>query len=365
MIIKKIHNLPFALIALITILSGYGVLILYSAAAGSMDPWGYKQLANFLIFMPIAILIALIDLNTIFRYAYIPYCIALLLLIFVHMFGYTAMGAKRWVVIAGLRLQPAELAKIGIVLCLARYFHMMQTSDLHRTSKLLFPIGLLGIPAAFIIKQPDLGTGLLTLIVGMTIFFASGVDLKKMAIAAVTSVISMPILWCFLHDYQKKRILVFLNPELDPLGAGYNIIQSKIAIGSGGVFGKGIGMGTQSHLDFLPEHQTDFIFASLAEEFGFMGVGLLIILYTAVLYIIMSIAINARSIFGKLVVVGIGTIFFSHAFINIAMVAGLLPVVGLPLPFISYGGTMMASMLCGFGLIMNVHVHKHMHIRAQ
>ncbi len=362
MIEKKIHNLPIELILLLTTLSGYGVFVLYSAAGGSMDPWGYKQLMNFLIFMSVALCIALIDLKLILTFAYLPYFVVLILLILVHIFGHTAMGAKRWIDLAGIRLQPAELAKIAIVLTLARYFHLMLDKDLDKTRKLLLPLFVTILPVALVIKQPDLGTGTLTIIVAISIFFVAGVPFKKFIIGGVACAFSMPILWHFLYDYQKKRIMVFLNPESDPLGSGYNIIQSKIAIGSGGIFGKGIGMGTQSHLDFLPEHQTDFIFASLAEELGFVGVSVLFILYGAVIYISTSIAINARSIFGKLIVVGVIAIFFCHAFINIAMVVGWLPAVGLPLPFISYGGTMMASMLCGFGLVMNVHVNKHINV---
>ena len=358
----KIYRLPLTLILLITILCSYGVFALYSAAGGDMHPWGYKQLMHFLIFMPVAILIALVDINFIFRCAYLPYFIVFALLILVHVFGHTVMGGKRWIDILGLRIQPAEPAKIAIVLFLARYFHLMDDRALQKIHKLFIPLCALIIPVAFIVKQPDLGTGLLTVTVGAVIFFVSGVGVKKFVITGLIFIASTPILWRFLHDYQKKRIMVFLNPELDPLDAGYNIIQSKIAIGSGGIFGKGIGGGTQSQLDFLPEHQTDFIFASLAEEMGFVGVAALFLLYGVVIYISMSIAINARSIFGKLVVVGVTAIFFCHIFINIAMVVGWLPAVGLPLPFISYGGTMMVSMLCGFGLIMNVHVHRHVYV---
>jgi rod shape determining protein RodA len=196
--------------------------------------------------------------------------------------------------------------------------------------------------------------------VGAAMFFAAGINYWIFIGGFMSLAILAPILWHFLYDYQKKRILVFLNPELDPLGSGYNIIQSKIAIGSGGIFGKGFGHGTQNQLEFLPEHQTDFIFASLAEELGFAGCTLLLLLYGVVIYIAISIAINARSVFAKLLVIGVTAIFFFHAFINMAMVMGLMPVVGLPLPLISYGGTMMASMLIGFGLIMNAHVNQHM-----
>lgn len=324
-----------------------------------MHPWAYKQLINFLIFMPLAIFIAFIPLNFIFRCAYLPYIVVLLMLIAVEAFGYTAKGGTRWMELGGIRLQPAEPAKIAIVLMLARYFHQMTLDEIASFRKLLMPATILIIPVALIIKQPDLGTGSLTLMVGAAMFFAAGINRWIFGAGFAGAAVFAPILWHFLYDYQKKRILVFLNPELDPLGSGYNIIQSKIAIGSGGIFGKGVGGGTQNHLEFLPEHQTDFIFASLAEELGFIGGSLLLLLYGIVIYIALSIAINARSVFAKLLTVGVTAIFFFHAFINMAMVMGLLPVVGLPLPLISYGGTMMVSMLVGFGLIMNAHVNQH------
>jgi len=359
---RKIHNMPLVLITLITILCFYGVLVLYAAAGGNMHPWGYKQLTNFCIFMPIAIIIGITDITRIFRLAHIPYLIVIVLLCIVEIFGYTAMGGKRWIDILGLRLQPSEPTKIAIVLMLSKYFHLMSENDMKRSYKLIIPIALIVLPVIFVIRQPDLGTGLLILMVSAVLFFTAGARPRIFVILGTICAMLAPILWYFLYAYQKKRIMTFLNPELDPLGAGYNIIQSKIAIGSGGMTGKGLTMGTQSQLDFLPEHQTDFIFASLAEEFGFCGTGLLILLYGLVIYISLAIAINARSTFGKLLVIGVISIFFFHVFINIAMVIGLLPAVGLPLPFISYGGTMMASMLCGFGLIINVHVHKNIRL---
>jgi rod shape determining protein RodA len=360
---QKVCKLPLALIAVITALCLYGILVLYFAAKGSMDPWGYKQLINFCIFMPLAIVISLIDLKLIFRFSYLPYVIVLILLIIVELFGYKAMGATRWVEIGGLRVQPAEPAKIALVLMLAKYFHNMTSQEVLHLRSLLTPALLLMIPISLIVKQPDLGTGLLTLIVGAIMFFGAGIRSWIFGAGFIGAALTAPVLWHFMHDYQKKRIFVFLNPELDPRGSAYNIIQSKIAIGSGGLFGKGLGGGTQNQLDFLPEHQTDFIFASLAEEMGLAGCSLLLILYALLLYMSLSIAINARSGFGKLLALGVTAIFFCHAFINMAMVMGLLPVVGLPLPFISYGGTMMVSMLVGFGLIMNVHVHRHIALK--
>ncbi|MGI4776436.1 MAG: FtsW/RodA/SpoVE family cell cycle protein, partial [Janthinobacterium lividum] len=241
---------------------------------------------------------------------------------------------------------------------LSRFFHHMKTEDFTKTSKIFVALFAVIIPVILIIKQPDLGTGLILLIVAIIMFFSSGIQVWKFIVFATGVVFCLPIIWHMMYEYQRKRVLMFLNPEQDPLGAGYNIIQSKIAIGSGGLFGKGLTKGTQSHLDFLPEHQTDFIFASLAEELGFVGCLFLLILYTMIILICLAIAINCKNIFGKFVVIGMASILFSHVFINIAMVMGLLPVVGVPLPFMSYGGTMMASMLVGMGFVMNVAVHK-------
>lgn len=359
---RKIHNIPWALVFIITALCLYGVILMYSAAGGNLSPWGYKQLINFAIFMPIALIIGLTDITKIFKIAYLPYCILLLTLIAVDLYGHTVMGGKRWIDIIGIRIQPSELIKIAVVLTLSKYLHSLSEKDINNVSKLFIPIILILLPTILVIKQPDLGTGLIILMIGCILLFAAGVEIKKFIILGSACLASAPILWYLLYDYQKKRIMVFLNPELDPLGAGYNIIQSKIAIGSGGFSGKGLTMGTQSQLDFLPEHQTDFIFALLAEELGFCGTMLLIILCGLLIYISLSIATNARSTFSKLLTVGVTSIFSLHVFINIAMVIGLLPAVGVPLPFISHGGTITGSMLCGFGFVINTHIHRHVRI---
>jgi rod shape determining protein RodA len=363
-IFKKLKQLPFVLIGLIIAASLVGFIVLYSAADGS-GIWAYKQAKVFLIFLPVSILIAIIDLRVIFKFAYIFYGAVLLLLIGVEFCGTSVMGAKRWIDLYFIKLQPSEPVKLAIVLLLARYFHGLKSEEIRSTCKILPAILLTLIPIILIIKQPDLGTGIIALIVAGSIFFASGVEVKKFIIAGGCCLAFLPIVWIKLHDYQKKRILMFLDPNQDPLGAGYNIIQSKIAIGSGGLLGKGFNQGTQSHLSFLPEHQTDFIFASLAEEFGLMGSLLVLLLYSLIIILSLAISINCKSVFGKLLGIGVTTIFTSHAIINIAMVAGIMPVVGVPLPFISYGGTMMGSMLIGFGLLMNTHIHKTERILGQ
>lgn len=359
---SKLLKLPFGLLFAITLISLFGLIILWSAAGGKITPWALKQLVNFCLFFPVAIFIATIDLKIIFKFSYLFFILIILLLCAVEVAGSVAMGGKRWIDLGVVKLQPSEPAKLAIVLMLARYFHQLKPAAVNKFINLLPPIVATIIPAMLIIKQPDLGTGLITLIVAATIFFAAGVNVSKFITVGIMGLCSLPIVWKMMYEYQRARVMVFLNPERDPLSKGYNIIQSKIAIGSGGLFGKGLTHGTQSHLDFLPEHQTDFIFAFIAEELGFIGCIFLLLIYLFIIFSSLSIAINCRSVFGKLVAIGIIAIFFSHIFINIAMVMGLLPAVGIPLPFMSYGGTMMASMLLGFGVIMNIQVHQHNNI---
>jgi rod shape determining protein RodA len=359
---KKIQKIPIVLVISIFLTCCFGFLILYSASGGKLEPWCYKQILNFSIFFPVAIIIALIDIRLIFKFAYIPYIVTLILLIAVMLFGVKVMGAQRWIDLGIIRIQPSEISKISLVLALSKYFHNLSYHEIGSIKNVLFATVVGLIPIGLIIKQPDLGTGVIGLIIMCSIFFVAGVRIWKFLLASISCMISTPIIWYMLHDYQKKRIMIFLDPESDPLNSGYNIIQSKIAIGSGGFWGKGFNKGTQSHLDFLPEHQTDFIFASMAEEFGFFGGIILIIFYSAIILCCACVVVNAKSKFAKLLTLGICSIFFSHGFINIAMVMGILPVVGVPLPLISYGGTMIASMLIGFGLVMNAEVHQNVNL---
>jgi rod shape determining protein RodA len=362
---RKISNLNFPLITLITITCFYGLLVLYSAAGGSIHPWCYKQFIHVIVCLPIVIIMAFINLRTLYSLSWVIYFVVVIALVLVEISGYTAMGATRWINVAGYRFQPSEPAKLATIMMLARYLHNVSEQNINKIQYLILPICALLFPVALVIKQPDLGTGIIIIIVSMAIFFAAGVSIWKFITLGTSVIFSLPIIWTLLKEYQKKRILVFLNPELDPRGASYNIIQSKIAIGSGGIFGKGIASGTQSHLSFLPEHQTDFIFASLSEEFGFIGGITLLLIYAAIIYVSITVAMNSRSVYGKLLVIGVISIFFSHVFINIAMVMGLLPAVGVPLPLMSYGGTMMGSMLGGFGIIMNVHINRDMDLHKR
>lgn len=355
-LLYKITKLPKLMIAAIILVCCYGFVLLYSAAGGDLSPWSYKQILVFVGFVPITLLIALSDLRIIYNWSYLIYLISVLIVVVVTFFGKSAMGATRWLDLGVVSIQPSELLKISLVLMLAKYFHTRTQGE--SDWYLLIPIAACLFPILLVIKQPDLGTGMIALIVVISMFFAAGVEIKYFIVMLIASLISAPVLWSVLHTYQQNRILTFLYPERDPLGTGYNIIQSKIAIGSGGFWGKGLLSGTQSHLNFLPEYQTDFIFSFLMEELGFVGGMGLLMLYAIILISILKISVNCKSKFASLISLGIAVLFFSHVFINIAMVMGLVPVVGVPLPLVSYGRTMMASMLIGLGLVMNASINQ-------
>jgi rod shape determining protein RodA len=304
------------------------------------------------------IVVALIGVRIWMRAAYFVYAGALALLVAVEAFGAVRMGAQRWIDLKVILFQPSEVMKIALVLALARYFHSLNIEDISRPQYLLVPLLLVGAPVALVIRQPDLGTALLLLIGGGAMFFLAGVRLWKFLVLFVGILVAAPTAWPFLRPYQQNRVLTFLSPERDPLGAGYNLLQSKIALGSGGMLGRGFLQGTQSHLSFLPEKHTDFIFTMLAEEFGLFGGLGLMGLYVLVLLYGVAISIRSQSQFGRLVGMGVTVAFFLYVFINIAMVMGVVPVVGVPLPLISYGGTAMVTLLGGFGLLMSIHVDR-------
>jgi len=276
--------------------------------------------------------------------------------------GDIGMGAQRWISVGALNLQPSELMKIAMVLALARYFHGLRIEDVSNIFRLIPPIVMIALPVALVVRQPDLGTAILLLAGGASLVFLAGINWWYIIGGVTASVAAIPIGWQFLADYQRNRVLTFLDPERDPLGAGYHILQSKIALGSGGVFGQGFLQGTQSHLNFLPEKQTDFIFTMLAEEFGLVGALGLLGLYVVVLAIGVITAVRCYSQFGRLVAMGVSVTLFLYVFINAAMVMGLVPVVGVPMPLVSYGGTSMMTIMFGFGLLMAVHIHRDVEI---
>jgi rod shape determining protein RodA len=357
---EKLWNINWGLVLLLSIIAGIGFATLYSAANGSWQPWAAKQAIRYGVAVGIMLAVAMIDVRFWLRYhaAYVFYAVAFLLLIVVQLHGRLGMGAQRWIDLGIIQLQPSELMKIAQVLVLARYFHGVPPEDIGRPHLLIVPALLVLIPAALVLKQPDLGTAMMLVLGGGAMFFLAGVRWWKFVIVLAGGAGAVPVAWRFLRDYQKERIYTFLDPESDPLGAGYHSLQSKIAIGSGGVFGKGFLQGTQSHLSFLPEKQTDFIFTMLAEEWGLVGGLVLLALYTLVFIYGYAIAFRCRNQFGRLLALGITVNFFLYVFINTAMVMGLIPVVGVPLPLISYGGTAMLTVMFGMGLLMSVYVHR-------
>jgi rod shape determining protein RodA len=358
----RVRGINWGLILLLGIISSIGFAMLYSAANGSWQPWASKQMARFAIaFIPM-IAAALIDIRHWFKISYWLYGIALVLVVAVDLRGVIGMGAQRWIDLGIIQLQPSELMKIALIVALAHYFHCLPAENTGRLIDLIVPAGLIIVPVGLVLKQPDLGTAMMLLITGAIICFLAGVRLWIFGAAAVAAGALAPLTWSMLRDYQRARLTTFLSPDADPLGAGYHIMQSKIALGSGGLFGKGFMLGTQTHLSFLPERQTDFIFTMIAEEFGLVGGLVLLGLYALVIVYGFTIALRSRNQYGRILGLGLATNFFLYVFINTAMVIGLIPVVGVPLPLISYGGSAMVTVMLGFGLLMNVSIHRDVRI---
>ncbi|WP_420349582.1 rod shape-determining protein RodA [Pelagibius sp.] len=359
---QKIWQLNWGLVILLCLLAGVGFAMLYSAANGSVSPWASRQLVRFGLGLVIMLIVALIDVRYWFRYAYLIYFASLGLLGAVEVMGTIGMGAQRWIDLGFIRLQPSEVMKVSLILALARYFHGVSMEDIGRPTYLLVPLALVVAPAALVLKQPDLGTTGMLLLGAGAVFFCAGVRWWKFAIVFVGGCAAVPVAWQFLHEYQKARVMTFLNPGSDPLGAGYHNLQAMIAFGSGAITGKGFMQGTQSHLNFLPEKHTDFIFTMLAEEFGLIGSLGLLGLYFLLLAYGFAIAFRARNQFARLLSIGLATNLFLYVFINMAMVMGVFPVVGVPLPLVSYGGTALLTMMTAMGLIMSCYIHRDMRI---
>ena len=357
-VVDRIGQINWPVVALITTIAGFGVAMLYSAANGSFDPWASRQAIRFGVGLVAMLVVAVIGLHFWMRWAYAIYGVALALLIAVEVMGTIGMGAQRWINLGFFQLQPSEVMKIALVLSLARYFHTKPLEDIGRITVLLPPLLMVALPTALVLKQPDLGTAVMLVLGSGAIFFAAGVRWWKFALVAAAGGAMVPIAWQFMHDYQRQRVFTFLNPENDPLGTGYHILQSKIALGSGGITGKGFLEGTQSHLSFLPERHTDFIFTMLAEELGLIGCAAVLVLYLLVFAYGFAIALRARSHFGRLAALGMTTTFFLYVFINVAMVTGLIPVVGVPLPLVSYGGTAMMTVMVATGLLLAVYIDR-------
>jgi rod shape determining protein RodA len=348
----KLARLHWPIAITLSLIAAVGFVTLYSAAGGQVEPWAARQMVRFAAGFLIMLAVACTPLHFWMRIAYAVYGMALALLVAVEIAGEIGMGAQRWLDLGVLQIQPSEIMKVAIILTLARYFHGLTYEQVGKPIYLITPLALVLAPAALVLKQPDLGTAAMLIAVSGAVLLLAGVRLWKFALAVAAGGAVLPIAWGFLHDYQKRRVWTFLDPESDPLGAGYHIMQSKIALGSGGPFGRGFLNGTQSHLNFLPEKQTDFIFTTLAEEQGLVGAVALLALYVLVVVMGYTIAMRCRNQFGRLIAAGVITMFFLYMFINMAMVMGLVPVVGVPLPLVSYGGTAMLSLMFAFGLVL-------------
>jgi rod shape determining protein RodA len=378
--VQKIKEINWFLVVAVTAIAVIGFAMLYSTATpplgpdgqpqgrGSFDPWASRQMARYCFGLVAMLAIGFVDIRLWMQLAYPAYAVALLLLIAVELVGVTGMGAQRWVEIPGIgmRLQPSEVMKVTMVLALARYVHGLRFGEISTLKGLAPALLLIILPVLLVLKQPDLGTSLLLIAGGMILLFLAGLSWRIVGGVGVLGIISAGIGWqFFLQEYQKQRVLTFLNPESDPLGAGYHILQAKIAMGSGGTFGKGYLKGTQSQLNFLPEKHTDFIFTMLSEELGLTGGVFLLVLYLIVMARGMTIALSSRNHFGRLVAMGVMATFLLYIVINTAMVMGLIPVVGVPLPLVSYGGTAMMTIMFGLGLVMSVHIHRDIDIPRQ
>ena len=355
--IDKLKAVDYFLIIIVAIIGSLSVFSIYSTESGNFSFYTKNHLIRFLVFFSMFLILSFIRVSVWYRQAYIFYILGILLLLFVMFFGISASGSKRWINLFAMNLQPSELMKIAIIVCFARYYHHIQSSDIQSYKYLLQPIVLLLIPCYLVITQPDLGTAILIAGSGLAIIWLAGLNLKYFVYSGLILLVSLPFVISVLKPYQKSRILTFFNPERDPLGAGYQIIQSKIAIGSGGFLGKGFLQGTQSYLEFLPEKHTDFIFTLFSEEFGFVGSVILIFLYALLIYRIIRIGFLSRSFFAKLYCFGFASALFLYIFVNIAMVLGLLPIVGAPLPIMSYGGSSMLSIMLGLSIVMSCKIY--------
>lgn len=354
---RRLYNVHLDLTLLVALIgiAAFGLLVL--SAVGEQQGIVTGQMLRVGLALVVMIILAQLEPRTYLRWAPVAYLVGLALLVLVLALGVTAKGSTRWLDLPGLpRFQPSEMMKLAVPLAVAWYLH--ERSVPPRGWHLLVALALCVVPAALIAPQPDLGTSLLVAAGGLAVILLAGVRWWLVAAAGAAMAAAAPVLWYFLNDYQRLRILTFLNPEQDPLGAGWNIAQSKIAIGSGGLFGKGLGEGTQSRLEFLPESSTDFIIAVVGEELGLVGAMLLLALYLVVIARALFMASSSPTTFGRLVAGALTLIFFAYVFVNIAMVSGLLPVVGVPLPLVSYGGTSAITLLAGFGIVMSIHSHR-------
>ena len=354
---QKFKNFDYILLACILLLGFISLATMYSTDGGKILFHTKSHFFKLIIFTSMMLIISFINIKFWFLFGYLFYVVVVALLVWTYLFGIQSSGSQRWINLYFINLQPSELMKICIILCLAKYFHRMKLENVNSIYTILTSLIIILLPMGLVIVQPDLGTSLLIAISGIAVLWFAGINYKYFIYTMLGFLISLPFIISFLKPYQKLRVLTFLNPDRDPLGAGYQIIQSKIAVGSGGIFGKGFLKGTQSYLEFLPEKHTDFIFTLFSEEFGFIGSALLLIIYAIIIYRIISIGATSRSFFAKLFCYSFASAIFVFITINMSMVLGLLPIVGSPLPIMSYGGSSMLATMIGFGIVMSAKVH--------
>src|SRR5438445_9770053 len=349
---RPLAKLPWRLIFIVLGIASFGLVVLYSAAGGSMHPWAIKQAVVFSAFLCIAVAMSWMKESTIKAIAFPLYGATLVMLVGVEGLGFVSKGARRWLDLGPIRLQPSEFMKPAIVLTLARFYELVPAAEIRKWRAIWPALALLGVPAILILVQPDLGTCIMVLLCGVTVMFLAGLPWWIFAAPVAAVSVAAPVVFSMMHGYQKKRIQTFLNPDSDPLGAGYHIAQSKIAIGSGGIWGKGFLHGSQSHLQYLPEGHTDFVFATMAEEWGLVGGVLVILAFAAVISWGMRVSNNGRTRFGQLAAAGLSATIFFYVSINLLMVMGLAPVVGVPLPLVSFGGSAVMTVMLCLGLLM-------------
>lgn len=354
----RLRYIPWGFVGLVVMLGLLGVALLYSAGGQSWTPWAAPTLVRFGLCLLLMIGLALINIRIYLRYAYLFYAACLLLLVMVEIMGQIGMGAQRWINLGVIVLQPSELMKIALVLALARYFHNLTLPEIQNPLRLIMPTIMLVLPVVLVLMQPNLGTAMLLVLATVALYWAAGARWWLFALGIAAVLAAIPVVWEMMHDYQRQRVMTFLDPESDPAGAGYNILQSTIALGAGGFSGRGFGLGTQSQLQFLPEKHTDFIFVVLGEEFGWLGALVTIGLYGLLLSYAFLIAAGAKHSFARLVAIGMMVNIFLYVIVNIAMVSGLIPVVGIPLPPLSYGGTAMLAFMIMGGILLSVAVHR-------
>lgn len=356
-LVGKLWAIDWTLIAIVVLLGVIGTATLVSVGGGSTQPWAERHVLRLLVGLAVVIVMALVPLGVWLRLAYPAFFAGLLLLALVPFVGQEALGARRWLAFGGLTFQPSEIVKVALVAALARYYQGLPAASVSKPIKVLPPLAMIVAPMLLTLRQPDLGTSLLIASTGLGLMFLAGVSWLYYVAGGLAAFAAIPFVIQHLHGYQRRRLEVFLEPDKDPLGAGYHITQSKIALGSGGVTGRGYMQGTQSQLDFIPEKHTDFIFANLGEEWGFVGTIVVVALFALLVTLVLLLALRAKSPFARLSIAGFGLSVLVYSAINIAMVTGVAPVVGVPLPFVSYGGTSMLSLMVSLGLAMSGHVH--------